>query len=157
MIYVPHSIGLIVATCFKCASSSIGNEFKAGGTKPISHDAVVALKKSNWKVVGIVRDPIDRFESCYNFFQYGNQGNFPERKYKSINEFTDAVLSGVEDDHWKPQSKLLLKCDRYADLETLNITRHQNAVDHKETIDYRLEELKAFYAGDYKLRGDSWV
>ena len=157
MVYITHSIGLIIATCFKCSSNSITNEFKAGGTKPLGYNAVIELKKSNWKVVGIVRDPIDRFESAYNFFQYGQQGNFPNGEYKNIEEFTNKVLAGVKDDHWLPQSAQLLNCDRFADLETLTLDRQQNAVKHIEKARWRLDELKAFYANDYKLRGGSWA
>jgi len=157
MIYTPHSIGLIIATCFKCASTSINNTFKAGGTKPLNYEAVVALKRSNWKVVGIVRDPIDRFESAYNFFQYGQCGNFPTGKYSNIEEFTDAVLEGVSDDHWTPQSKLLKECDRFADLEGLQLSRRENTNSHKEKVSHRLEELKKFYINDYDIRGGIWA
>lgn len=157
MIYIPHSIGLIIATSHKCASTSINNCFHVEGTKPLSFQAVLELKKSFWKVVGVVRDPIDRFESAYNFFQYGQCGNFPTGRYLGIREFTDAVLSGVEDSHWQPQSELLLGCDRYADLETLKLDRHQNAVGHKELATYRLDDLRSFYVNDYKRRGNSWA
>jgi len=156
MIYVPHSIGLIIATCYKCASNSITNTYKTGGTKNINGAAVIELKKSNWKVVGVVRDPLDRFESAYNFFQYGQQGKFPTGGYTDIKEFTDAVLNGVSDDHWLPQSGLLKECNRYADLESMPITRRENKVQHIEKVTYRLDELKAFYSGDYKIRGALW-
>jgi hypothetical protein len=155
--YVPHSTGLIIATSPKCASTSINNCYHVEGTKPLSLAAVIELKKSFWKVVGIVRDPIDRFESAYNFFQYGQCGNFPTGKYSNIREFTNAVLSGVEDDHWAPQSKVLKKCDRYADLETLPLDRKQNTVKHIEKATYKIDELKILYADDYNLRGNTWA
>lgn len=157
MIYIPHSIGLIIATCFKCASNSITNEFKAAGVKPLSHNAVVELKKSNWKVIGIVRDPIDRLESAYNFFKYGQQGNFPTGQYNDIKDFIDAVLAGVTDEHWRPQSSMLLLCDKFADLETMNISKLQNTSPHYEKVEHRIEELNNFYSQDFVLRGGAWV
>tara|TARA_R110000851_G_scaffold70075_1_gene156461 strand:+ start:1863 stop:2339 length:477 start_codon:yes stop_codon:yes gene_type:complete len=156
MIYVPHSIGLIIATCYKCASNSITNTFKAGGTKNINLSAVIELKRANWKVVGVVRDPIDRFESAYNFFQYGQCGSFPTGKYENIKAFTDDVLNGIEDDHWMPQSSLLRECDIFADLETIPIILKENSVGHVEKATYRLDELKEFYINDYSIRGISW-
>lgn len=155
--YIPHSVGLIIATSPKCASTSIGNEFHVRGLQHISLEAVIELRKSFWKVIGVVRDPIDRFDSAYNFFQYGQCGNFPIGKYKNIKEFTDAVLSGVEDDHWKPQSDYLKECDRFVDLESFPLGRKENSVKHQEKSIYRSGELKDFYANDYKIRGFQWV
>ena len=156
MIYVIHSIGLILAVSRKAASTAISNCYKTVNIKEPTLEAVIELKKSNWKVVGIVRDPLDRFESAYNFFQYGQCGNFPTGKYRSIREFTDEVLGGVVDEHWLPQSGLLLACDRYVDLETLPLDRKENSVDHTEKADYRVDDLMGFYAADYSLRGSSW-
>lgn len=155
--YVIHSIGLIVATSRKCASTSINNELKVNGVKPLTIDAVKVLKESNWKVVGVVRDPIARFESAYNFFQYGQCGNFPTGRYKSIVEFTDAVLSGVLDEHWQPQSEILIECDRYVDLEDFPLSRHENAVWHQEIVSYRRDDLASIYSEDAKIRGGKWL
>ena len=70
MIYIPHSVGVILAISNKGASTSIRNEYYVAGLKPLNLQAVRELRKSFWKVLGIVRDPIDRFESAYNFFKY---------------------------------------------------------------------------------------
>ena len=157
MIYAYHSLGTILATTPKCASTSIVNEFRIANTKELRKDLVDKLQKSRWKVVGVVRDPIDRFESAYNFFQHGQCGKFPTGSYENIEAFTDAVLAGVYDEHWEPQSNLLKECDNYADLETLPLQTKENAVNHIDLVTYRLDELKAFYASDYKIRGSAWL
>ena len=158
MFYIPHSIGLIIAVSPKCGSTSFRNEYHIPGTRPLSLVAVQELKKSFWKVKGIVRDPIDRFESCYNFFQHKHNGGFPlGKKYKSLEAFTDAVLSGDTNPHWQPQSEMLQECDTYADLETVPLKHHINKNEHKERAVYRLRELKEFYAQDYKIRGGTWL
>jgi hypothetical protein len=156
MSYEIHSVGRIIATSPKVASTAIGNFYKTVNIKSLTAAAVVELKKSNWKVTGIVRDPIDRFESAYNFFQYGQCGNFPVGRFENINSFTDAVLAGVSDEHWDAQSGLLTVCDNYADLETLELPLVENAVVHREAADYRCDELMEFYKQDYKLRGSAW-
>ncbi len=156
MIYMPHSIGLIIAASPKCASTSISNEFHVPGLKSLDIKTVAGLREVFWEVVGVVRNPIDRFESAYNFFKYGQCGNFPTGKYQNINEFTDAVLSGIPNEHWTPQSDLLLECDRFVDLESFPLSRRENGVIHKEKATYRLKDLKEFYANDYKIRGFQW-
>ena len=155
--YVVHSIGLIIATSPKCASTAINNEFKVNGTNHINLEAVRELKKSNWKVVGVVRDPIDRLESAYNFFKYGQTDNFPVGKYRDINEFIDSVLAGVVDEHWQLQIEILLECDRYADLESLPVMRKENSVQHTEKVNHRIDELNTFYSKDYEIRGEQWL
>lgn len=157
MFYIPHSVGLILAVSPKCASTSFRNDFHVPGTRPISLEGVRELKKSFWKVVGIVRDPIERFESCYNFFQHKHNGEFPLGSFKSLEAFTDAVLSGFENPHWKPQSEMLLECDSFVDLETFPLINHRNKNDHLENVTYRLSDLKDFYFNDFELRGGKWA
>ena len=157
MIYAYHSLGTILATTPKCASTSIVNEFRLDNVKELRKDTVDKLQESKWKVVGIVRDPLDRFESAYNFFKYGQCGKFPTGNYGSIKEFTNAVLAGVKDEHWIPQSSLLTGCDTYADLETLQLQTRENTLKHTELVTYRLDELKAFYESDYNIRGSAWL
>lgn len=157
MIYLPHSLGLIIATCTKCASTSLRNEYQTGNLKPLTNVGVIELKKAGWQVVGLIRDPIDRFESAYNFFQYGQQRKFPNGKtYESIDHFTASVLNGDTDEHWLPQAGQLLLCNRYVDLETFPLAHRVNVVSHKETAVSRARELKDYYSADTELRGRSW-
>ena len=156
--YIPHSVGLIISVSPKCASTTIRNTFHVEGTRPITPLAVSELRKTFWKVVGVVRDPIDRFESAYNFFQHKLNGCFPnDTRFKDMESFTDAVLSGLSDDHWRPQCDIIGSCDRYADLETLPLGEKLNVSEHKEKITYRLDELKVYYSRDFKVRGNLWL
>lgn len=157
MFYIPHSVGLIIAVSPKSGSTSIRNDLHVDGARPLSRKAVVELKKSFWKVVGIVRDPIDRLESCYNFFQHKHNGGFPLGKYDGQESFIDAVLNGADNPHWLPQSSMLDLCDRFVDMESYPIVNHINKNKHLESITYRLDDLKHFYKEDFKLRGNSWL
>tara|TARA_R110000851_G_scaffold327999_1_gene498177 strand:+ start:1771 stop:2247 length:477 start_codon:yes stop_codon:yes gene_type:complete len=155
--YIPHSVGLVISVSQKCASTSISNAFHIEGLKPISAEAVAELKKSFWKVVGVVRDPIDRLESAYNFFKYGQCGTFPDnQQFDNIEAFTDAVLAGLLDDHWSPQNIVLGECDSYADLESLPIGQRLNACEHREKATYKHKELEQYYSKDFMIRGDKW-
>lgn len=155
--YIPHSIGVIISVSQKCASTSISNQFHVEGIRPITETAVVALRESFWRVIGIVRDPIDRFESAYNFFKYGQCGKFPEdRKFNCIEDFTDAVLNGFADVHWSPQAEVLGLCDKYADLESFPLEIHENSCKHKEIALHRRHELEQYYSDDYSIRGSVW-
>lgn len=156
MLYIPFSIGIIIATTHKTASTAINNSFKVRNTSSLSLEAVKELKKSNWRVVGVVRDPVDRFESAYNFFKYGQQGNFPIGSYENIQEFTDAVLSGKSDTHWQPQSEQLTICDSYVDLESFPLRYRENCINHTESAKYRLLDIKEHYRSDYEIRGNTW-
>lgn len=156
MLFIPFSVGVIIATTHKTASTAINNSLKVRNVSSLSLEAVIELRKSNWKVIGVVRDPIDRFESAYNFFKYGQCGNFPTGEYESIKEFTDAVLNGVTDTHWQPQSEQLPYCDTYVDLESYPMRYRENSVNHTESATYKLLELKEHYKGDYIIRGNTW-
>lgn len=158
MFYIPHSVGQIIAVSPKCGSTSFRNSFHVAGTRPLTFEAVKELKKSFWKVCGVVRDPIERFESCYNFFQHKHNGGFPnDKKYLSLKSFTDAVLAGDTNPHWQPQAEMLKECDSFADLETVKISNHLNKSEHLERAVYRLDELKQFYKNDYRIRGGKWA
>ena len=150
MVYLPYEIGLIIATCTKCASTSIRDEIGGFKFEPLTPVAVIELKKSRWKVVGIVREPIDRFESAYNFFQRGQQRQFPNgKKYENINHFVDSVLFGDADEHWLPQAGQLGLCDGFVDLENFPLSLKVNGVERVEKVERKHEELEE-YSINYK-------
>lgn len=157
MFYIPHSVGLIIGVCPKAGSTSLRNDLHVPGTRPLSITAVQELKKSFWRVVGVVRDPIDRFESCWNFFQYKHNGDFPAGQFKSIEDFTDQVLDGLENPHWLPQAQQLTECQSFVNLETFPLINHENKNEHIERASFRLDELRAYYKEDFNLRGGVWV
>lgn len=157
MIYVPASIGLIIGACHKAASTSLQNEYRVPGLKRLTNLAVIELKKCGWKCVGLIREPIERLESAYNFFQYGQCGQFPNgAEYTSIRHFIDSVLNGHADSHWLPQSEQLLLCDTFVDLESFKLATTENRTKHLEVVNYRLDDLRRYYAGDYAIRGNVW-
>jgi len=78
MFYIVRKIGDIIGVCTKCASTVMVNGFYNDGMGLLSNVAVIELRKSGWKVTGVVRDPIDRSESAFNFFQHGQTGLFPK-------------------------------------------------------------------------------
>ena len=157
MMYLPIELGVIIGVCTKCATTSILDEYHVRNLKPITAIAASELKKSGWKVIGIVRDPIDRLESAYNYFQRGQQGFFPDlKKYVSIDHFIDSVLNGDTDKHWETQAGQLLLCDTFVDLETFPLSRHVNSVKHQEKIEYKMTELLNYYMADTVLRGGTW-
>ena len=154
MLYIPYKVGEIIGTCTKCASTSIANEFLPPQLNKLTSIAVVELKKSGWSVTGVIRDPIDRLESAYNFFQYGQQGIFPNgKRYESITHFVDSVLSGDADEHWLPQAGQLVLCTDFITLESFQISRTENSSEHIEKIANRSSELVEYYMADIALRG----
>lgn len=155
--YIPTSVGVIIGTCTKSASTSLANQHRVPGTKRLTNLAVIELKKCGWSCIGLVRDPIERLESAYNFFQYGQCGRFPNgAEYTSIGHFVDSVLNGHIDAHWAPQSEQLILCDNFVDLESYPLDRTENRTKHLEVVKYRIDELGRYYAGDYAIRGNQW-
>lgn len=157
MIYLPISIGNIIGTCHKSASTSLENEYRVPGIKPLTNLAVIELKKSHWKCSGLLRDPLVRLESAYNYFQYGQCGVFPNtQRYETIEHFIDSILNGHSDSHWLPQTEQLVLCDKFYDLESFPLQSTVNQFNHIEKINYRVDDLKQYYAGDYEFRGNTW-
>lgn len=155
MFFVP-AVGKIVGVCQKAASSSLANQFHVPGLNEITELAVIELKKSGWDAVGIIRDPIDRLESAWNFFKYGQNNHEYVRPFETIEQFVDALLRGVKNPHWDQQVSQLAVCNRFVRLEDFPLTVCENSCDHQDVIAHRVNELRMFYAGDFAARGVSW-
>lgn len=158
MAYLPISVGQIIGVCPKSASTSLINQHHYPNLENLSNVAVIELKKSRWKVTGILRDPLDRFESAYNFFKYGQCGGFPSgKKYENISHFVASVLNGDKDEHWLPQTEMLILCDDFVDLETYPLERKENAHKHIEVLSAKDSAmLKEYYSADFAQRGNAW-
>lgn len=115
-----------------------------------------------------LRHPITRFASCWAYFTPAN--NFPGdpvlsnrayttlRENPSIEQFTDVVLAGAENEHWLPQLAQHSPIDELFRLERIHDTwpkqfplRYENRGRlQKPEISYRLAELEHYYAEDLK-------
>lgn len=80
------------------------------------------------------------------------------KRHPTIEQFTDAVLGGLENEHWYPQLKQHMPIDEIRQFEHINETfpvplRHLNkGFRDKPEITYRLDELQNYYREDL----DAW-
>lgn len=120
------------------------------------------LHKPDVPIICFIRDPIDRVHSGFKYLP-GKIHKF--REYLTYEEHIDRILTGEPERHWTPQAEILkgvenLTIYRFEDLkkiwEELELPELQthNVSPNVEIPDktYRLNELMAFYAEDYKLR-----
>lgn len=160
-------LGTVISFNLKCASHSLQQEAQVRCNKykrnlrPLTLVGVQALKQAGWDIVGILRDPAERLESAYNFFQYGNGflgggGKFPNgKRYTNIDNFVTGVCQGHDrDPHWNIQKEVLILCNTFCDLEDVPMSRHVNSCEHREKLtDTHKEMISEFYIADYELRG----
>lgn len=137
-----------------------------------SFDAMVGARLSIDEALRIpmrvqfVRDPIDRFVSAYSFFYALNEDN-PHREsvpknvtHNGYESFVDYALSNPNP-HWMPQTELTGGiATRLHKFTGENIRRwwsHYwpgklpdwfNACTHLPTTDYRIADLREYYATD---------
>lgn len=157
--FVCKSIGHLIAVAPKCASTSIANQFHVPNLDPVGPECAALLKRSGWTIAAVVRDPIDRLESAYNFFRYGSVGQHAEfGSPRTIFDFADSVLSGLPGDHWEPQARAFYCGDallptEFVRLEDFCCSRRDNKNAHTERIgDYRSADLADYYAEDMRMR-----
>jgi hypothetical protein len=156
--YCFANVGTIYAAAPKCASTAIANLFHVPNVDTIGAPLAAQLKAHGWEIVGVIRDPIDRFESAYNFFAHTNPGTYePFGSPQDIYQFADAVLDGLGDPHWMPQSDYLTHegaflPTRCIPLESLDMPV-ENTSNRVESLGgYREADLMGFYASDLRLR-----
>lgn len=137
--------------------------------------ALIRCKKYTYKEVQqrgyrsriYLRHPITRFASAWAYFTPAN--NFPGdpvwrnkaydalRDHPTVEQFTDAVLDGMQNEHWAPQlAQHGLVFDEILRLENIRDTwperyrlenRNQGRIPKPE-ITYRLDELENYYKED---------
>lgn len=119
--------------------------------------------------LAFIRNPIKRLESNFTYFKFlGNEHNtwaVPKQALTSWSSFVDHALE-VEDDHWKPQVKLIsyegqIVCNVVHRLERIkefwkvyfpdNALPHINSLRGVNQVPYRLDDLYDYYAEDLEM------
>lgn len=126
------------------------------------------IKQRNLTTRIYLRHPITRFASVYAYF--AANGNFqvqPSRAryvldhHPTIEQFTDAVLNGVENEHWLPQlAQHEIDIDQIHRFEDINKTwptgyplgHYNKGRIEKPEIIYKLNDLQEYYRQDL----DAW-
>lgn len=154
----PHNPRQIIGVCNKAGSTSARNYFRIPNLKPLTDILVSEARICNFEIFGLLRDPLDRIESCYNFFKHNQGGVFPNcAQYKNFEHFLDSVLKGAPDSHWSPQCGQIMLCEKFYDLETYPLQVRKNVAEHIEKIPPSyIRDLKIYYAADYAKRGNKW-
>lgn len=113
-----------------------------------------------------VRNPITRFASAFAYFAPND--NYPIQpsraawllaEHPTLEQFTDAVLAGMENEHWSPQLAQHMPIDEVLRFEDIDATfpvplgHHNKGRIPKPEITYRLAELEDFYREDL----DAWL
>ena len=115
------------------------------------------VRQRNLRARLYLRHPIKRFASAYAYFT-GN-GHWPRGypQFSSVEDFTDAVCSGLENEHWLPQlAQHHLIFDEVHRFENIAETwpweyplQHLNASRGiAPEITYRLGDLENYYKED---------
>jgi hypothetical protein len=163
--FVSRQHDLAVAQIPKSALHSIREWLGPDFQPEPEHSAVTVTRR-----VAFIREPIDRLRSCYSFMRWLSESGCPHRSGAPLGSwegFVDHILSGNSDEHWIPQNKLvgniLLQPIRLVDIDRAAINllgrpiRKLNKSAKAHTPDYRTEDLKMFYAGDYALLEAAWL
>jgi hypothetical protein len=159
----PHD--LAVAQIPKSALHSI-REWLGPEFQPRPPDEAVAVSRR----IAFIREPIDRLKSCYSFMRGLKDRGCPHKSGAPLGSwqvFVDHVLSGNINEHWTPQCNLVGDCltqpIRLTDIDRAAIKilgrpiGRLNQSERARTPDYRAEELKTMYAGDYALLEAAWL
>ena len=140
----------------KCASRSMI------ASRPKKHRK--GDRKMPKEVHAFVRDPLERLRSVYQFFKKGPPIIGETERTMPWEKFIDYVLAGKDNPHWRPASVMIERLGhpnvivhRFEDLGTeypLGDLPQRNKSKKMDDLDmnYRKDELLAFYADDIKLR-----
>lgn len=121
------------------------------------------VKQRGLRVRIYVRHPITRFASAYAYFAPND--NYPIQpsraayhlaKWPTLEAFTDAVLEGMENEHWSPQLAQHEIVDDVQRFENINDTwpaqwplgHYNKGRIEKPKITYRLSDLEDYYEDD---------
>lgn len=117
--------------------------------------------------VMFVREPIERFVSAYSMFKYLNDEaghkDVPREATASYEAFVDFALA-TPNAHWASQTELTggiathihkFSCDSIRNWWPIYWPGRQpdwlNACTHLPTNDYRMDDLRAYYADDMRV------
>lgn len=151
----------------------IGATEKAGATS-IGHACIRCRKftpeqvlQRGFRIRLYLRHPITRFASVFAYFAPND--NFPIQpsraayklaEHPTLEQFTDAVLDGMDNEHWRPQLAQHLPIDELYRFENIDETwfekytlgHHNKGRIPKPEIIHRLADLEEFYREDL----DAW-
>lgn len=165
VIWVPYPPYVVGATP-KCAQTYI-RWVKGNATVPAE-----GIELFDARIV-FLRDPLERLESCFNYFQGTLQGQWPkpynertgrlvEIKPQTLEEFLDIVLRGCWDKHWAPQTALWRADDLTVyPFEDLGLVmsalgapdrRVNESKGEKTGVTHRRDELEDLFRVDLELR-----
>ena len=110
------------------------------------------------------REPFDKLRSVFQFFW--DSSRYPRTPFwKTYEQCVDKILGGAENLHWWPQAELLkgfpdLTMYRFEDLSRIwaeigfPALRHRNKSTRVviQNPDYRIDEIRVYYAADFELR-----
>lgn len=167
IVYWQVSDELCIGCSPKAGATSIMNTLNRNRCKKMFPHMI---RDAGLRVRLYLRHPITRFASVWAYFT--PVGTFPKGHvqgrsrphdiimlHPTLEEFTDAVLSGVMDPHWQPQVEHHRgNVDEYLRFEDINDTfpfelLHMNAGRmEKPEITYRRAELEDYYREDL----DAW-
>lgn len=142
----------VLVVCPKAGSTSIREVMK----KEIQPHAITPKDRVIW----FARHPIERIESCFNHF---SETGWPNKLvFNSIQGFVDAILQGVSNRHWSPQTPqvsypytfLPTEVYKFEHIDTLwpklfsKPLPHMNPSTKEVKLDYRISELERLYQDD---------
>jgi hypothetical protein len=123
--------------------------------------SVQQLRESQNPVRLYLRHPITRFASCWAFFNPSDKfpRSLPQIPPKvSVEEFTDYVLDGAQNEHWHPQLDSYRGCniaevyrfERIAETwpEDVPLLHLNHSIIDTPEITYRRGELEDYYRED---------
>lgn len=135
--------GTVVLPILKCASTSLVKNTRSRPIDP--QDGAVVF----------IRDPIDRLVSYYNHQRCFRGGQV----FDTWGRLVNFLLWGPADEHWQPQSEQIAdgfekRMVAFEQIGSIFPWLPRLNPNERVPIDttYRLNELRAFYADDFKLR-----
>ena len=128
-----------------------------GTTLKVGHNSLAKMaKREGWKtkdrddeeLLMLVRDPMDRLRSAYQFFTQRLQCE------QTWEEFVDNILAGNRNNHWIPQTVHHENPTRYMEFDKFLDVQENASKEVDVPWEYRYEELLEYYEDDWKLWTD---
>lgn len=153
---------LAIGATEKAGATSIMNALNRARFRRLTPEQI---RQRGLRVRLYVRNPITRFASAFAYFAPND--NYPIQpsraawllaEHPTLEQFTDAVLAGMENEHWSPQLAQhmpideVLRFENAADTFPVELPHMNKGRIEKPEITYRLDELEDYYREDL----DAW-